>query len=735
MKYVFLVALMSIVGGLSAQFVVLDKSGDEPVIGATVQIQCGGYEKFVATDVNGNFEIPCTSCKWIVVSAIGYLTQKIKAPIDVNINLVRAIYDVDPVVITGQITQRTLNNSVQKIRVLSAEEIESSAGVSAKDVLELEANLNFTQDPSLGSAGGINGMNSEHLQILIDGVPMIGRLNGAIDLEQIPTSSIERIEIITGPMSVEYGSEAIAGTINIITKKTGSEDGLSLRMRGYVESTSKSSFDLSSSFNIGKWGTRIGLNRTNFNGLEYEDARGHSWKPKEQNFLDLSVSRQWKKVGISFSSQAVNEVLYIKGQEQSVLEQRPINDSIVELYSLPFALDQEFRTRRLNNTLNIDYASSTGWSFNSTTSVNQYQRERLTFRNDLRSDYRELTAGTEGSDTSRFNMFFHRTTIGKTWGKWILRAGTDAKQEVGTGKRIENNQQKMAEIAAFISAEYTIGKFTFRPGLRLIHNTSFRAPLIPSIGMRFQTNNWVFRASHASGFKAPELKDLYFFFVDSNHNIRGNENLKAEYSNSFQVSANRNWFWKKGVLKTGANGFFNKVEDQISLVASSTDATLFQYENIDQSTFFGSGIDFEWIGEQIRIYGASNLVFQSSSVTTTNKFLGSNQSSISASYSMKSLKTNFEFRCNLFGKRQTFLVNENAEVVDAVSEAYQMLNVMASKRLLNQRLKIDAGVRNILNVISIDQLASNNVVHTNGASQQLISPGRSLFIRINYTIQ
>jgi len=221
MKYVFLVALMSIVGGLSAQFVVLDKSGDEPVIGATVQIQCGGYEKFVATDVNGNFEIPCTSCKWIVVSAIGYLTQKIKAPIDVNINLVRAIYDVDPVVITGQITQRTLNNSVQKIRVLSAEEIESSAGVSAKDVLELEANLNFTQDPSLGSAGGINGMNSEHLQILIDGVPMIGRLNGAIDLEQIPTSSIERIEIITGPMSVEYGSEAIAGTINIITKKNG----------------------------------------------------------------------------------------------------------------------------------------------------------------------------------------------------------------------------------------------------------------------------------------------------------------------------------------------------------------------------------------------------------------------------------------------------------------------------------------------------------------------------------
>ncbi|MFT4778963.1 MAG: outer membrane cobalamin receptor [Flavobacteriales bacterium] len=76
-----------------------------------------------------------------------------------EIKLIGALYDVDPVVVTGQITRRTLDNSVQKLRVLSAEEIESSAVISAKDVPELEANLNLTQDPRLGIAGGINGMN------------------------------------------------------------------------------------------------------------------------------------------------------------------------------------------------------------------------------------------------------------------------------------------------------------------------------------------------------------------------------------------------------------------------------------------------------------------------------------------------------------------------------------------------------------------------------------------------
>src|SRR5690606_33935457 len=90
-----------------------------------------------------------------------------------------------------------------------------------------EFNFNVSQDNILGSGLSMQGISGQNVKIMIDGVPVIGRLDGDIDVSQINLNQIERIEIVEGPLAVNYGSNALAGTINLITKapKTNEIDG------------------------------------------------------------------------------------------------------------------------------------------------------------------------------------------------------------------------------------------------------------------------------------------------------------------------------------------------------------------------------------------------------------------------------------------------------------------------------------------------------------------------------
>src|SRR5690242_6859536 len=97
------------------------------------------------------------------------------------------------------------------------------AAQNLKEALSYELNIHLMEDNILGSGLQIQGIGGENVKILIDGMPITGRQNGNIDLSQILMDNVERIEIVEGPLSVSYGTDALAGTINIITKKNQSK--------------------------------------------------------------------------------------------------------------------------------------------------------------------------------------------------------------------------------------------------------------------------------------------------------------------------------------------------------------------------------------------------------------------------------------------------------------------------------------------------------------------------------
>ena len=140
-------------------------------------------------------------------------------PGQTSVRILSQLSRIDPVSLTTGVIPRLLSENPYSVQIISKKTIEKMAAQHVAEVLQNQSGVLMSQDPSLGASVQLQGMGGQNVKILINGIPMIGRLNGNIDISQIPTQQIERIEIIEGPMSVVYGTDALGGVINIITKK------------------------------------------------------------------------------------------------------------------------------------------------------------------------------------------------------------------------------------------------------------------------------------------------------------------------------------------------------------------------------------------------------------------------------------------------------------------------------------------------------------------------------------
>ncbi|RMG59670.1 MAG: TonB-dependent receptor, partial [Bacteroidetes bacterium] len=113
--------------------------------------------------------------------------------------------NMEAVVITGQHGAVRASRAAHRVRIIDRQRIEAQGAVTLAEVLGQELNLRINQDPALGAQVQMQGISGENVKILLDGMPVPGRLGGGLDLSQLPLQDIERIEIVEGPMSVEYG--------------------------------------------------------------------------------------------------------------------------------------------------------------------------------------------------------------------------------------------------------------------------------------------------------------------------------------------------------------------------------------------------------------------------------------------------------------------------------------------------------------------------------------------------
>jgi outer membrane receptor for ferrienterochelin and colicins len=649
---------------------------------------------------------------------------------------------LDEVIVTGQYKPQSLKKSVYQVKVINQERIKLSAATNVQQVLNTQLGFRFSSDNTLGTTDvQLMGMSGRNVKLLLDGVPMIDRGDTRESLNQVDINTIERIEIVEGPMSVSYGSDALAGVINIITKKH-SKDNLSVTAKLQEETAGSEYYPFSYKGvhmqNIGinykknNWGLDFGGTHNDNDGFGGDDyGRGKSWKPKEQ----------WMgNAKIAYSKGAFNAYYRTDGLNEDIISRGIINPGNK-------AFDQQYITKKLAHQVQAGYNFSSKLQLASVLGYTNYQRQTKTTIHDFEKNSDELTSGPGEQDIAKFNSFVFRNTLQyQISNKVSLQPGIDINREEASGERIQGNPV-IADYAAFISAEIKpTDKINIRPGLRFIKNSVYDAPpVIPSINSKFILNNHLdLRLAYAYGFRSPALRELYFDFVDANHNIVGNPNLKAEYSNSFNGSLNWVGSTVNNIYHSASlGGFFNDFNNQIDFAQSAGNNNEYTYFNVNKAKTTGATLEnkiawknadaavgFSYIGYSRKLYDDKDYI-----KLDDKEFLWSPEVNASLSYNVNKLKTKFSIFYKYTGEKPQYVTGKNAlnqSVLYIAKTAGYQLADLTTYTTVNKYLSVNAGVKNLFDVSNVNSTAvSSGSIHS-GAGALSVSYGRSFFIGLNF---
>jgi outer membrane receptor for ferrienterochelin and colicins len=284
-------------------------------------------------------------------------------------------------VITATRTERPITEVTIPITVITSEQIKKMGAVRLSDVLQEQTGLTLISDHGTGIQ--LQGMSSEYTQILLNGQPLIGRTAGTFDLTRIAVGNIKRIEIIKGPSSCLYGSEALAGVINIITeepkfKQTNSE--FTLRYGSNRAITSTASFSYASR----RFSSSVFLDRFSTSGYYLGESQQKVSPPHQQYTLQtnlgykLNSSTKIKGYLRGAVQHQQGELLVLSSDSSSVISDNSKNHDVIASLSLDKKLnDKHSLTARLYSSL---YATDSDMRYRSNPSV---RFDRAWFKQEL----------------------------------------------------------------------------------------------------------------------------------------------------------------------------------------------------------------------------------------------------------------------------------------------------------------------------------------------------------------
>ncbi len=646
-------------------------------------------------------------------------------------------------VVTAQYGARTEDKSVYKIKVINQEKIRNMGAQNLRDVLTNEMNVRLTQDNILGSSMSIQGISGQNVKILVDGIPVLGRLNGSIDISQINLNNAERIEIVEGPLSVSYGTDALAGTINVITKKCPL-DIVAVSVKSYYESIGQYNFSGNVRYSKKRSSVMLSGGRNYFDGWKEGDKAFHvekksladssrydSWKPKLQYFGTLALAQEIKKMKLTYTSDYFFEEV--------------INLGLPRLPYRETAFDDYYKTNRLVNSLNLSGQLNGKYYLNAFAAHNYFQRNKNTYYKDLTTLEESLSKNEGEQDTSTFRAILSRASIASTKENAAMNfeTGYDINSEIAKGLRIKNSRQEISDYAVFGSMELKpLANLIFRPGIRALYNTAYKAPLIPSLNIKYtllpkdstQNKTTAFCFSYARGFRAPSLKELYFFFVDINHNIVGNEDLKAENSHNFNGSITYHFSKGKNNFKIESSLFYNYIYNMISLAQDEN--STYSYFNLENFQTLGLQLQGSLSGKNLSATAGGSYIGrynQLSGISAGNKFLYSPEARLNISYKWIKPVLYFSFYYKYTGQLPSFSVNENNEIIKSKLYAYHMGDLSVTKKFLKKKISLTGGCKNIFNVRNV--IGNNNSgAHTANSYTVSVGMGRTFFTQLEINL-
>ncbi len=595
--------LMGQTGTISGQ--VLSEIEDDPIISATVHLldsKIGTY-----TNREGHFtikDIPVGK-KSFKISSLGYKDTVITLEINkglnkVSIKLVESNIRLDEVVVTGTRTAKRRTDSPVIVNLIDSKDLDYAVAINLSEGLKYQPGLRVETDCQTCNYTQLrmNGLQGGYSQILVNSRPIFSPLTGLYGLEQIPVNMIERIEVVRGGVSALYGSSAIGGTVNVITKIPNEN---SYNVTNTLQSIKGSVLD-----NI------ISANATIINESETAGAtfflsnrsRG-AYDANADNFSELPELKD-NSFGTNLFYQITNEQK-LSLSLSSIYEYRYGGEMVIG----PAYLSQQSEERTHHVYMgSLDYQIDFNEYKNSLVFYYGGQKtDRVHYTGIMPDDSNELSIflakppyGTSAVVTHQAGFQLNNRIDNSIVGNAVLSFGAeyifdDVFDQIETyNYKID---QTTTDFGTFFQYDWNITpKLNLLTGFRVDkHNLVDKAIVSPRLSLLYKLENTTqFRLGWGTGFRAPQAfdTDLHIAFAGGGvSRISLADDLKEERSNSFTASVNYDKATEHFIAGFTLEGFYTNLIDAFYLYPLGEDEHGQRFEKRNGSGAVVKGITIE----------------------------------------------------------------------------------------------------------------------------------------------
>lgn len=518
---------------------VFDAAGN-PLPGASVSVK--EPAKLVAVaDSNGRYKLrlPDNRSCTVRASFVGYNDTTVVfegnggAPL--NFRLRERDSMLDMVVVTGTRTPKLLKDAPILTRVISEADIKKVDATNVGELLQaelpgIELSYSMNQQTSLN----MSGFGGNSVLFLVDGERLAGETLDNVDYTRLNLDNVGRIEIVKGAASSLYGSNAVGGVVNIISREAKAPWSVNLNGRYGAHREQR-------------YGGAIGFNRGRFSSttnIQYSSIGA----------IDLSKGTDNEEIG---------DYSKIYGHSTFNIKERLVFSPAANL-KFTARTNYFFRERSSSESLKDRYRSFSG-GLKGNYGITKDDELELSYSFDQydKSDYLVLS----GRDVRDYSNVQHttRALFNHTFAdKHILTFGGDYMRDYLMSYQFEDNGSHTQHTSdVFTQFDWNPHKrFNLITGLRFDYFSATKlAHLSPKLALMYKIGNCSLRGSYAGGFRAPTLKEMYMnFYMGNIFMIYGNPNLKAESSHNFSLSAE----YMKRRHGFTVTGFYNLVDNKIT---------------------------------------------------------------------------------------------------------------------------------------------------------------------------
>ena len=507
-----------------------------------------------------------TLCILSAISSSGYAAEKSDM----------ITYSLDEVVVTATKTELTQKENPRSVEVITKEDIQNTGAISVRDALRTATNIDIV---SVNHGGGenisIRGGDTDGVLILVNGRRVAGENyfmsqgSNAYALDRLNLSNVDHIEILRGPASAIYGSGAMSGVINIITKKSEKPEFSVGVATGTNEMSNYYHYDTGKN---GKVSVNFDVNFSKLRNIDSKAGKNLLHGPKQAYNLNLDYEMD--------ENNNLNLMLdYAKDNLETRMRDFSVSSSAPDDLKYPIT---SFTSERKTIALTYDGKNSNS-DYSLSASYSQLNRD----------PYAADTPGTNEKKYKSWNIEARDTIRTSDNNKLIF--GGEYRGDKASIYSGDNTVKNTDQYSLYLYDEYRVDNtLLLTPAIRYDYHKSFGSHTSPNLGATyFISDKSRFKANYGTSYRAPSVDELYGAFTHGGiwggMAIVGNPDLKPEKSKGWEISYEQEF---GDTTSAKLTYFDNKKEDAISYkIEMAPQSQMGKFYNIDSTS--SKGVEFE----------------------------------------------------------------------------------------------------------------------------------------------